>query len=49
VKKYLTEKGVDAANVVAEGKGSTVPIMDNSTPEGRTANRRVEIEVTFEK
>lgn len=43
VKKYLIEKGVDPSRLVAIGYGSDRPLDTNKTPEGRAANRRVEI------
>jgi outer membrane protein OmpA-like peptidoglycan-associated protein len=46
VKKYLREhapQSFDANRVTASGLGQSRPIADNSTPEGRARNRRVEI------
>jgi outer membrane protein OmpA-like peptidoglycan-associated protein len=43
VRDYLIVRGVAAAAIKAVGKGSSVPIGDNKTPEGRAMNRRVEI------
>ena len=43
VRDYLIVRGVASAAITAVGKGSTVPIGDNKTPEGRAMNRRVEI------
>lgn len=43
VKSYAVINGVDAARLSTEGKGKNEPISDNSTAEGRTLNRRVEI------
>lgn len=40
---YLVSRGVDAARLEARGYGSSRPIADNSTPEGRARNRRVEL------
>jgi OmpA-OmpF porin, OOP family len=45
---YLTNKGISADRLVAEGDGDRDPIADNSTPEGRAQNRRVAILVTKE-
>lgn len=45
VKAYLTSKGVEKNRVYTEGKGEKQPVADNKTKEGRTKNRRVEIEV----
>jgi outer membrane protein OmpA-like peptidoglycan-associated protein len=45
VKKYLTEKGVADANLIAEWYGQTKPIASNKTPEGRQKNRRVEMTI----
>ncbi len=38
----LAELGVDAGRLSARGEGEAVPIADNSTPEGREQNRRIE-------
>jgi outer membrane protein OmpA-like peptidoglycan-associated protein len=45
VRKYLTEQGVDPSRLSIEGFGARVPVATNATPEGRAANRRVEIVV----
>ncbi len=45
VKKQLMESGISADEIVAAGKGTDDPVADNSTPEGRSKNRRVEIHV----
>ena len=49
VKKYLTDKTVDAARIKSTGFGSTVPVADNATPAGKAKNRRVEFKVVFQK
>jgi OOP family OmpA-OmpF porin len=46
VKDYLVEHGVTAKRVRSEGKGSSDPVADNDTEEGKVANRRVEFKVT---
>jgi len=45
VRQYLVSKGVPAERIEAKGFGSTVPIADNETAEGRRQNRRVEFKV----
>ena len=45
VKAYLVSKGIEKNRVYTEGKGETSPVADNKTKQGRTKNRRVEIEV----
>ncbi len=45
VKAYLVTKGIEKSRVYTEGKGEKQPVADNKTKEGRTKNRRVEIEV----
>ncbi len=46
VMKYLVDHGITAAELSAQGFGSDKPIADNSTPEGREQNRRVEFVIT---
>ena len=38
-------KGVPASRVTTQGYGSTQPVGDNSTTEGKQANRRVEVAI----
>lgn len=45
VKAYLVSKGIAANRVYTEGKGEKSPVADNNTKEGRSKNRRVEVEV----
>jgi len=49
VRKYLIGKGIDSKRMTANGYGDTLPVATNSTPAGRTLNRRVEFEITFEE
>ena len=46
VVRYLVDAyGVSADRLAAEGLGESAPVGDNSTPEGRQQNRRVELVV----
>ncbi|MDU0371875.1 OmpA family protein [Hymenobacter endophyticus] len=45
VANYTTSQGVDAARITTQGYGSSQPIGDNTTAEGKQANRRVEIAI----
>ncbi|WP_428330564.1 OmpA family protein [Mucilaginibacter sp.] len=42
VKAQLTTMGIDAARLTTKGFGDTKPMSDNTTPEGKANNRRVE-------
>ncbi len=44
--KYLTDKGVDAARVNAEGFSFSKPIDTNKTSVGRAVNRRCEFQIS---
>ncbi len=43
VTDYLVAHGANASNIFVKGYGETEPVADNSTMEGRAANRRVEL------
>ena len=45
VADYLTGRGVNPARIRSTGFGKTQPVASNDTPEGRAANRRVEIKI----
>lgn len=45
VKAYLLSKGVDSHRAIAIGYGDARPIADNSNPDGRAKNRRIEFVV----
>jgi OmpA-OmpF porin, OOP family len=45
VKAYLVSKGVDGSRVYTESKGKSNPVASNATAEGRSKNRRTDIEV----
>jgi len=49
VKSYLTGKGINPNRMRVIGMGDAAPRMANNTPQGRAANRRVEIELVAHK
>lgn len=40
---YLVARGVSMPRLAIDGRGEREPVADNATPQGRAANRRVEI------
>lgn len=49
VRDYLIMAGVPADRLTAVGYGSSQPIADNATKQGRALNRRVEFIINFEE
>ncbi|TPW28015.1 OmpA family protein [Martelella alba] len=49
VASYLMQSGVSGRRISAMGFGSQYPIASNATPEGRSQNRRVEIQISAVK
>jgi len=45
IKLYLLERDIDENRISAVGYGSSKPIAENNTPEGRAMNRRIEFKV----
>jgi len=45
VADYLSSRGVNQARIRSTGFGKSQPVASNDTPEGRAANRRVEIKI----
>ncbi len=45
VKNYLIQKGVAADKISSTSKGESSPIADNTTEDGRTKNRRTELQI----
>ena len=48
VRNYVTSLGIPAASISVDGFGSSRPIADNASSEGRARNRRVEIVISGE-
>lgn len=46
VADYILARGVIQERIISYGRGETQPIETNATPEGRAANRRVELKIT---
>ncbi|KPH57409.1 OmpA family protein [Novosphingobium aerophilum] len=46
VARYLISRGVSSARIQTKGMGKDYPVADNTTAEGRSKNRRVEIKIT---
>jgi outer membrane protein OmpA-like peptidoglycan-associated protein len=46
VRQYLVDRGVTSGQIQASGLGSSRPVADNASAEGRADNRRVEIVVS---
>ena len=49
VASFLNSNGISSDRMTTEGKAFDEPVADNSTVEGRTKNRRVEIYITANK
>jgi outer membrane protein OmpA-like peptidoglycan-associated protein len=49
VSKFLAANGIATERMKTEGKAFDEPVADNSTAEGRTQNRRVEVYITANK
>jgi OOP family OmpA-OmpF porin len=47
IKSYFVAQGINFSRIKAVGMGQENPIGSNRTPEGRSRNRRVEIELNF--
>ena len=45
VSRVLRGRGVDDRQMVVLGQGETQPVAPNTSPDGRTANRRVELHI----
>jgi len=45
VADHIAANGIDSSRLVVEGMGSSEPIADNSTAQGRELNRRIEFEL----
>ncbi len=47
VRKALIQEGIDSKRLIVTGLGESMPIFDNEAPEGRYANRRVEMKLYY--
>lgn len=47
VKSYLVQKGVSSSRITTEGFGETKPIASNTSKDGKTRNRRVELTLSY--
>jgi outer membrane protein OmpA-like peptidoglycan-associated protein len=48
VRNYLVQQGIAENTIASRGFGKTTPVATNDTPEGRQANRRVELVLSGE-
>ncbi len=48
VRDFLVSQGIPMTSIVATGKGFSMPVSSNDTPQGRQQNRRVELIVSGE-
>ncbi len=46
IKDILVRDGIEAERLTTSGKGEMCPISSNKTPQGRTENRRIEVELS---
>ena len=47
IANYLQQKGIANARIQTKGLGSSMPIADNKTAEGRAKNRRTDFTITL--
>lgn len=45
IKSYLLGRGVSASQITTNSKGETAPVASNDTEEGRSKNRRTELQI----
>ena len=45
IAQELVKRGINEGRLICKGSGSSKPIADNSTAEGKKMNRRVEITI----
>lgn len=48
VKDFLVKSGIESDRIKTEWFGQTRPVAENTTPQGRQKNRRVEMKIVFE-
>jgi len=47
IKKALVAEGIEASRLITAGRGELDPIESNRTEDGRSANRRIEVELFY--
>lgn len=45
VMAYVITKGIDASRLTAKGYGSSIPVVSNTTAQGKATNRRTEVKI----
>lgn len=45
IARELIKRGIDSKRIICKGSGGKKPVADNSTPQGKARNRRVEITI----
>ncbi|MCK9491468.1 MAG: OmpA family protein [Sulfurimonas sp.] len=46
-KSALISEGIDESRLTSKGRGELEPVISNRTKEGRAANRRIEVKLSY--